>query len=76
MVVLDSNADNSIDDEYQNFLTLDPIYILDSDVDSDLTIDFNLEFIDNNEIANLFAKKNNIIDELNNKSREKRFKFL
>ena len=76
LVVLDSNSDNSIDDEYQNFLTLDPIYILDSDVDSDLTIDFNLEFIDNNEIANLFAKKNNIIDELNNKSREKRFKFL
>lgn len=74
--VLDANCDNSIDDEYQTFLTLDPIYILDSDVDSNLTIDFNLEFIANNEIANLFAEKNNIINELNNKSREKRFKFL
>ena len=76
LAVIDSNCDNSIDDEYQSFLTLDPIYILDCDVDSDLTIDFNLEFIDNSEMAKLFAEKNNIINELNNKSREKRFKFL
>jgi hypothetical protein len=74
--VIDSNCDNSIDDEYQIFLTLDPSYILDCVVDSDLTIDFNLEFIDNSEMANLFAEKNNIINELNNKSSEKRFKFL
>ncbi len=74
--VIDSNCDNSIDDDYQIFLTLDPIYILDCDADSGLTIDFNLEFIDNSEMANLFAEKNNIINELNNKSREKRFKFL
>lgn len=74
--VLDANCDNSINDEYQTFLTMDPIYILDSNVDLNLTIDFNLEFIDNNEIANLFFEKNNIINELNNKSKEKRFKFL
>ena len=74
--VIDSNCDNSIDDDYQIFLTLDPIYILDCDADSDLTIDFNLEFIENSEMVNLFAEKNNIINELNNKSREKRFKFL
>lgn len=74
--VLDANCDNSIDDEYQIFLNLDPNYIIDINVDSTLTIDFDLEFISNNEIAVFFAEKNNIINELNNKSKQKRFKFL
>lgn len=76
LMVLDANCDNSINDDYQYFLTLDPMYILDSNVGSSITVDFNLEFMENNEIATLFAEKNNIINELNNKSREKRFKFL
>ena len=74
--VLDANSDNSIDDEYQIFMNLDPNYIIASDADSTLTIDFDLEFISNNEIAGFFAEKNNIINELNNKSKQKRFKFL
>lgn len=74
--VLDANCDNSIDDGYQIFLNLDPNYIIDINVDSTLTIDFDLEFISNNEIAVFFAEKNNIINELNNKSKQKRFKFL
>ena len=76
LTILDANCDNSINDEYQTFLTLDPIYILDSNANSSLTIDFNLEFINKIEIANLFIEKNKIIIELNNKSKQKRFKLL
>ena len=76
LTVLDANCENSIDGEYQIFMNLDPNYLIDNNVDSTLTIDFDLEFISNYEIAMLFAEKNNIINELNNKSKQKRFKFL
>ena len=74
--VIDANCDNSINDDYQIFTTSDPNYTLEKSSNSNLTIDFDLEFITNDEIASLFAEKNNIINELNNKSKQKRFKFL
>ena len=74
--VLDANCDNSINDDYHIFTTLDPNYMIEKDSNSTLTIDFDLEFMTNDDIAVLFAEKNNIINELNNKSKQKRFKFL
>jgi len=74
--VLDANCDNSPTDEYQIFLTTDPSYIIQTDVKSSLTVDFDLEFLGNDEIAGLFSEKNNVINELRNKSNHRRFKFL
>ncbi len=74
--VVDANCDNSIHDEYQIFLNLDPIYILDADFNSKLTIDFDLEFLKKEDIAHLFVEKTNIINELINQSNQKRFKFF
>ena len=74
--VLDANCDNSLNDEFQIFITLDPNYIIDNHIDSELTIDFDLEFLNNNEIANLFIEKNNVINEFNQNHKKSRFNFL
>ena len=74
--VVDANCDNSINDEYQIFLNLDPIYILDVDFNSELIIDFDLEFLKKEDIAHLFVEKTSIINDLINKSNQKRFKFF
>lgn len=76
MDVLDANCDNSPTDEYQIFLTTDPSYIIRTEMKNNLTVDFDLEFLGNDEIADLFSEKNNVINELRNKSNHKRFKFL
>ncbi|WP_407415592.1 glycosyltransferase family 2 protein [Methanobrevibacter sp.] len=82
--VIDANCDNSINDDYQYFLTLDPNFVLDGEFKDDkLMIDFDLEFITNEELASLFveknaiiAEKNNIINEINHKDKKHRFNFF
>ncbi len=74
--ITDANCDNSIHDEFQIFLTLDPIYIINATHNSTLSIDFDLEFLNKDDIAIILAEKNNIISDLNNKSSQKRFRFF
>ena len=74
--VLDANCDNSVNDEFQIFITLDPNYIIDNHLNSKLTVDFDLEFLNNNELANLFIEKNNVINEFNQNHKKSRFNFL
>ena len=70
--IASSNCDNSIDDDYQIFTNLDPYYILNNDFTNMLTIDFELEILTNEDIANLFRQKDNII----NKPKKKKFSFF
>lgn len=81
--VLQANCINSIDDELQIFSNLDPNYILNCEVNNELTIDFDLYFLNNDEIAGLFNlkdsiinEKNNIINEINKDTKKSRFNFL
>ena len=81
--IIDANCDNSINDDYQIFLNLDPNYILNTTLNEELTIDFDLEFITNDELSSLFvekntiiAEKNNIINEINHKDKKSRFNFF
>ena len=81
--ITDANCDNSINDDYQIFLNLDPNYILNTNLNEKLTIDFDLEFIINDELASFFveknasiAEKNNIINEINHKDKKSRFNFF
>ena len=81
--VIDANCDNSINDDYQFFLTLDPNYIINAPLNDKLMIDFDLDFLTNDDLANFFVKKelsiiekNNIINELNQKTKKGRFNFL
>lgn len=82
--VVEANCDNSINDDYQYFLTLDPNFILDAEFrDDKLMIDFDLEFLTNDELANFFhqkeisiIEKNNIINELNQKHKKGKFNFF
>ena len=82
--VIDSNSNNSINDDYQYFLTLDPNFILDVDLNDDkLMIDFDLEFLTKAELADFFAlkersiiEKKNIITETKQKNKKSRFNFL
>ena len=81
--VLQANCVNSINDEFQIFSTLDPNYILNCNVNDELTIDFDLHFMNNDEIAGLFNlkdsiinEKNNIINEINKDTKKSRFNFL
>jgi hypothetical protein len=81
--VIDANCDNSINDDYQFFLTLDPNYIINVPLNDKLMIDFDLDFLTNDDLANFFVKKeisiiekNNIINELNQKTKKGRFNFL
>lgn len=82
--VIEANSNNSIDDEYQYFLTLDPNFLLDAKCeDNKLMIDFDLEFLTNEELASFFVEKEiiiiektNIINEFNQKHKKGRFNFL
>ena len=81
--VLEANCDNPINDDHQYFLTLDPNFILDAECDEKLMIDFDLEFLTNDELANFFhqkeisiIEKNNIINEFNQNNKKGRFNFF
>lgn len=69
--VLESNSDIN-NNGFYTFKTLDPNFILKTDIKDKLTIDFDLEILSREDIANLFIKENeNIIE-----PKKKRFKFL
>lgn len=74
--VSDANCDNSLDEDYQIFSNLDPNYILNCEMQDELTIDFDLIFLNKQDIANLLIDKNNIINESNQKPKKGRFNFL
>lgn len=74
--VNDANCDNSVNDDYQIFINLDPSYILNCEMKDELLIDFDLIFLNRDDIANLLISKNNIINELNQKPKKGRFNFL
>ena len=81
--VLEANSNNPINDDYQYFLTLDPNFILDAECGEKLMIDFDLEFLTNDELANFFhqkeisiIEKNNIINEFNQNHKQGRFNFF
>lgn len=71
--ISDANCDNSVDDDYQIFTNLDPCYVLDADFSdiSSIQINFDLEILTNNDIANLFRQKDNIINDLQVKPKKK-----
>ena len=74
--IIDANCDNSINDDYQIFLNLDPNYLLDFKINEKLTIDFDLIFLTKDDISNLLINKNNIITETKQKNKKSRFNFL
>ena len=74
--IIDANCDNSINDDYQIFLNLDPYYLLDFKINEKLTIDFDLIFLTKDDISNLLINKNNIITETKQKNKKSRFNFL
>ncbi|MCR5026711.1 MAG: glycosyltransferase family 2 protein, partial [Methanobrevibacter sp.] len=74
--VTGANCDNSISDEYQLFTNLDPYYIFEAKFDDKLTIDFDLIFLNKNDIVNLLNEKINKSNEINQKTKKSRFKFL
>ena len=76
--ISDANCDNSVDDDYQIFTNLDPCYVLDADFSdiSSIQINFDLEILTNNDIANLFRQKDNIINDLQVKPKNRKFSFF
>lgn len=76
--ISDANCDNSVDDDYQIFTNLDPFYVLDADFSdiSSIQINFDLEILTNNDIANLFRQKDNIINDLQVKPKKRKFSFF
>ncbi len=76
--ISDANCDNSVDDDYQIFTNLDPCYVLDADFSdiSSIQINFDLEILTNNDIANLFRQKDNIINDLQVKPKKRKFCFF
>ena len=76
--ISDANCDNSVDDDYQIFTNLDPCYVLDADFSdiSSIQINFDLEILTNNDIANLFRQKDNIINDLQVKPKKRQFSFF
>ena len=74
--IIYANCDNSINDDYQIFLNLDPNYLLDFKINGKLTIDFDLIFLTKYDISNLLINKNNIITETKQKNKKSRFNFL
>lgn len=76
--ISDANCDNSVDDDYQIFTNLDPCYVLDADFGdiSSIQINFDLEILTNNDIANLFRQKDNIINDLQVKPKKRKFSFF
>ncbi len=73
-----SNCDNSVEDDYQIFTNLDPYYVLDADFSniSSIQINFDLEILTNDDIANLFRQKDNIINDLQVKPKKRKFNFF
>ncbi len=73
-----SNCDNSVEDDYQIFTNLDPYYVLDADFSniSSFQINFDLEILTNDDIANLFRQKDNIINDLQVKPKKRKFNFF
>lgn len=63
-----ANSINSVNDEYQIFTNLDPNYILNCEITQKLTIDFDLIFLNKNDIVNLLNT--------NKETKKSRFKFL
>ena len=78
LTISDANCDNSVDDDYQIFTNLDPCYVLDADFSdiSSIQINFDLEILTNNDIANLFRQKDNIINDLQVKPKKRKFSFF
>ena len=76
--IVSSNCDNSIEEDYQLFTNLDPCYVLDADFSniSSIQINFDLEILNNNDIANLFRQKDNIINNLQVKPKKRKFGFF
>lgn len=76
--ISDANCDNSVDDDYQIFTNLDPCYVLDADFSdiSSIQINFDLEILTNNDIANLFRQKDNIINDLQVKPKKRKFSLF
>lgn len=76
--ISDANCDNSVDDDYQIFTNLDPCYVLDADFSdiSSIQINFDLEILTNNDIANLFRQKDIIINDLQVKPKKRKFSFF
>lgn len=74
--IAQANCDNSINDEFQIFTNLDPNYILDCEIKDKLTIDFDLIILNKQDMANLLADKNKIINEINQTNKKSRFNFL
>ena len=76
--ISDANCDNSVDDDCQIFTNLDPYYVLDADFSdiSSIQINFDLEILTNDDIANLFRQKNNIINDLQVKPKKRKFSFF
>ena len=76
--ISDANCDNSVDDDYQIFTNLDPCYVLDADFSdiSSIQINFDLEILTNDDIANLFRQKDNIINDLQVKPKKRKFSFF
>lgn len=76
--IASSNCDNSIEDDYQIFTNLDPYYVLDADFSniSSIQINFDLEILTNDDIANLFRQKDNIINDLQVKPKKRKFNFF
>lgn len=76
--ISDANCDNSVDDDYQIFTNLDPCYVLYADFSdiSSIQINFDLEILTNNDIANLFRQKDNIINDLQVKPKKRKFSFF
>lgn len=76
--ISDANCDNSVDDDCQIFTNLDPYYVLDADFSdiSSIQINFDLEILTNDDIANLFRQKDNIINDLQVKPKKRKFSFF
>ena len=57
---------------------LDPYYVLDADFSdiSSIQINFDLEILTNDDIANLFRQKDNIINDLQVKPKKRKFSFF
>lgn len=75
--ISDANCDNSVDDDCQIFTNLDPYYVLDADFSdiSSIQINFDLEILTNDDIANLFRQKDNIINDLQVKPKKGNLAF-
>lgn len=76
--ISDANCDNSVDDDCQIFTNLDPFYVLDADFSdiSSIQINFDLEILTNDDIANLFRQKDNVINDLQVKPKKRKFSFF